>query len=44
MTVDDKIRDEKLLRSCEKYQPYHQEELINMNIYQVRKYYLLMKE
>ena len=34
MTIDDKIRDEKL----------QFEKLINMNILQVKKYYLLIKE
>ena len=48
MTIDDKIRDEKLQcdinREASKYQPYHLEKLINMNILQVKKYYLLFKE
>ena len=48
MTIDDKIRDEKLQcdinREASKYQPYHLENLINMNILQVKKYYLLFKE
>ena len=45
MTIDEKIRDDKLLnninRETEKYQklqklPYHQVNLINMNILQVK--------
>ena len=48
MTIDDKIRDEKLQydinRKAAKYQLYHQEKLINMNVLQVKKYYLLIKE
>ena len=47
MTTDDKIRDEKLQyyinREVEKYQNYHQVKLIGMNILQVKKYYLLIK-
>ena len=37
MTNDDKTRDEKS-------QDYHQVKLINMNILQVKKYYLLIKK
>ena len=48
MAIDDKIRDEKLgydiQREAAKYQHYHLESLINMNILQVKKYYLLIKE
>ena len=48
MTIDDKIRDEKLqmiLREKQqKYQQYHLEKLKNMNILQVKKYYLPIKE
>ena len=48
MTIDDKIRDEKLqmiLREKQqKYQQYHPEKLKNMNILQVKKYYLPIKE
>ena len=42
MTIDDKIRDEKLQYDVnrEKYQHQHLEKLINMNMLQVRKYYL----
>ena len=48
MTTDDKIRDAKLQyninREAEKYQLCHLEKLIKMNILQVKKYYLLIKE
>ena len=48
MTTDDKIRDAKLQyninREAAKYQLYHLEKLIKMNILQVKKYYLLIKE
>ena len=48
MTTDDKIRDEKLQydinREAEKYQNYHLEKLININILPVKKYYILIKE
>ena len=42
MKIDDKIRDEKLQYDVnrEKHQHNHLEKLINMNILQVRKYYL----
>ena len=47
MSVDDKIRNEKLQydinRQAAKYQHYHQEKLININILQVKKYYLVIK-
>ena len=47
MTIDDKIRDEKLKyninREAVKYQHYLLEKLINMNILQVMKYCLLAK-
>ena len=47
MTIDYKIRDEKLQydikRKAKKYQNYHQVKLINMNILQVKKHYLLNK-
>ena len=47
MSVDDKIRNEKLQydinSQAAKYQHYHQEKLINMNILQVKKYYLVIK-
>ena len=32
-----------LIEKLQKYQPYHKAKLINMNILQVRKYYLLTK-
>ena len=48
MTINDKIRDEKLQhyfkRQPAKYHHYHPEEFINMNTLQVKKYYLLIKE
>ena len=48
MTIDDKIRDEKLqfdiTRKAEKISALSSEKLINMNILQVKKYYLLIKE
>ena len=48
MTIDNKIRDEKLQYDIkekqEKYQLYHLEILINMNILQMKKQYLLIKE
>ena len=47
MTIDHRIRDENysmvLIEKFQKYQPYYQEKFINMNIIQVRKYYLLIK-
>ena len=47
MTIDDKIRDEKLQYDIkekqQKYQHYHPEKLINMNIVQVKKYFHLIK-
>ena len=47
MTSDDKIRYEKLQYDTNKEsakQHYHLEKLINMNILQVKKYYLLVKK
>ena len=48
MAIDDKIRDEKcntiLTEKQQKHQYYRLEKLINMNILQVKKYYLLIKE
>ena len=48
MAIDDKIRDEKLQyninRKAAKYQYYHQINLINMNILQVKKYHLMIKK
>ena len=46
MTIDDQIKDEKIqydIENLQKYQPYHQAKLISMNIVQVKKYYLLIK-
>ena len=47
MTINDKVKDEKLQyyidREAAKYQHYHLEKLINMNILQVKKYYHLIK-
>ena len=40
MTIDDKIRDEKLQYAAEeqqKYQDYHQVKLIDINILQAKK-------
>ena len=44
MTTDDKIRYEKVQYDINRNQHYHQVKLINMNILQVKKYYLLIKE
>ena len=48
MTNDHKIRDENIQydinREGEKYLHYHLEKLINVNILQVKKYCLLIKE
>ena len=47
MANDDNTRDEKLQELTEeqqKYQHYHLEKLINMNILQVKKCCLLIKE
>ena len=47
MTIDDQIRDENysmvLIEKLQKYRPYHQAKLISMNILQVKKYFLLIK-
>ena len=47
MTTDDKIREEKLQydinREAAKISPLLSRKLINMNILQVKKYYLLIK-
>ena len=48
MATDDQIRDKKncnmiLIEKLQKYQPHHQEKLISMNILQVKKHYLLIK-
>ena len=41
MTIDDKleIKNTKLTERQQKYQHYHQEHFINMNILLVKKYY-----
>ena len=48
MTIDDKIKDEKIQYNINseaaKSRHYNMEKLINMNFLQVRKYYLLIKE
>ena len=49
MTIDDKIRDEKLQYNInreekhQKYQHYHKVKLINMNSLQMKKYCHLIK-
>ena len=47
MAIDDKTKDKKLqydiYREQQKYQHYHLEKLININILQVKKYYLLIE-
>ena len=44
MAIEDKITVEKLLtEKLGKQMHYHQVKLVNMNILQVKKYYLLMK-
>ena len=46
MTIEDQIRDEKLqyvlIERLQKYQLFHQEKMINMNILLVKKYYILI--
>ena len=49
MISDEKIRDEKTQykikrKSSEKYQPQHQANFIKMNVLEVKKYYLLIKD
>ena len=48
MTIDDKIRDEKLQyhinREAAKYQYYHQVKLTDMKIFLLEKYCLLIKD
>ena len=48
MATDDKIRDEKLniilTEKQQRFQHYHSEKLININILQVKKHYLLIKK
>ena len=47
MTTDDNIRDKtlkkKLIEKQQKYRHYYWVKLMNMNILQVKKYYLLNK-
>ena len=47
MTIDDQVSDENysmaLIEKLQKYRPYHQAKLISMNILQVKKYFLLIK-
>ena len=47
MTIDDEIRDGKIQyninKEQQKYQYYHLEKLMNINILQAKKYYLLVK-
>ena len=47
MTIDDQMKDEKLQydinREAAEISSYHQAKLINMNILQVKTYYLLIK-
>ena len=42
--IDIKNCNMMLTEKQQKYQHYHLEKLINMNILQVKKYYLLIKE
>ena len=44
MTIDDKIRDEKLQYDTNREAAKISGKLININILQVKKYYLLIKE
>ena len=48
MTINDKIKIKNdnmiLIEKQRRYQHYHLEKLINMNILQVKKYYLLIKK
>ena len=47
MTIHEKVRDEALkydiYRVAAKYERYYQAKLINMNILQMKKYYLLVR-
>ena len=43
MTVDDKNYDTVLIKNQQKHQHYHLKKLINVNILQVQKYYLLIE-
>ena len=49
MAIDDKIRDEKLQHDINrkekqpKYHHYHQAELININVLQVKNYHQLIR-
>ena len=48
MSIDDDIKYERLQyninREAAKYQHYHLQKLVNMNMLQAKKYYLLIKE
>ena len=49
MTIDDKVRDKKncntlLTEKYQKYNYYRLENMINMNMLQVKRYYLLIKQ
>ena len=47
MTIDDQIRMKNhsiFIEKLQKYLPYHHVKLINMNILQVEKYCLLIKD
>ena len=48
MSIDDEIKYERLQyninREAAKYQHYHLQKLVNMNMLQAKKYYLLIKE
>ena len=39
MTIEDQIKDEKLIKKLQKYLHYHQVNLINTNTLLVKKYY-----
>ena len=47
MKIDDQIKDSKfntaLIKKLQEYQPYHVAKLISMNISQMNKYYLSVK-
>ena len=47
MAIDDQIKHGKynmiLIEKRQKYEPYHQAKLISMNILQVKKHYLSIK-
>ena len=48
MSIDDEIKYERLQyninREAAKHQHYHLQKLVNMNMLQAKKYYLLIKE